>query len=108
VSGFLLNNAPPEQLTDAVRVVAGGDASLAPFVTRTNTTRTIAACRFGLAATLPPEGGLVSSVFVGAGGYGLKGAVNGCCPGGPSSGRPDDHHRLHTCADESHRLERLR
>lgn len=33
-SGFILKNAPPEQLLDAVRVVAAGDALLAPSVTR--------------------------------------------------------------------------
>ena len=33
-SGFLLKNAPPEELIHAVRVVAGGDALLAPSVTR--------------------------------------------------------------------------
>jgi DNA-binding NarL/FixJ family response regulator len=33
-SGFLLKNAPPEGLIDAVRVVAAGDALLAPSVTR--------------------------------------------------------------------------
>lgn len=33
-SGFLLKNAPPEQLIDAVRTVAAGDALLAPSVTR--------------------------------------------------------------------------
>jgi DNA-binding NarL/FixJ family response regulator len=33
-SGFLLKNAPPEQLIGAVRVVAAGDALLAPQVTR--------------------------------------------------------------------------
>jgi DNA-binding NarL/FixJ family response regulator len=33
-SGFLLKNAPPEQLVDAVRVVAAGEALLAPSVTR--------------------------------------------------------------------------
>ncbi|HTX30073.1 MAG TPA: response regulator transcription factor [Solirubrobacteraceae bacterium] len=33
-SGFLLKNAPPEELVRAVRVVAGGDALLAPEVTR--------------------------------------------------------------------------
>jgi DNA-binding NarL/FixJ family response regulator len=33
-SGFLLKDAPPENVIDAVRVVAGGDALLAPSVTR--------------------------------------------------------------------------
>jgi DNA-binding NarL/FixJ family response regulator len=33
-SGFLLKNAPPEQLIGAVRVVAAGDALLSPSVTR--------------------------------------------------------------------------
>ncbi len=33
-SGFLLKNAPPEELVHGVRVVAGGDALLAPSVTR--------------------------------------------------------------------------
>jgi DNA-binding NarL/FixJ family response regulator len=33
-SGFLLKNAPPEELLRAVRVVAAGDALLAPSVTR--------------------------------------------------------------------------
>jgi DNA-binding NarL/FixJ family response regulator len=33
-SGFLLKNAPPEELVHAVRVVAVGDALLAPSVTR--------------------------------------------------------------------------
>jgi DNA-binding NarL/FixJ family response regulator len=33
-SGFLLKNAPAEQLVEAIRVVAGGDALLAPSVTR--------------------------------------------------------------------------
>ncbi len=33
-SGFLLKNAPPEELVHAVRVVAQGDALLAPAVTR--------------------------------------------------------------------------
>jgi DNA-binding NarL/FixJ family response regulator len=33
-SGFLLKNVRPEQLADAVRVVAAGDALLAPAITR--------------------------------------------------------------------------
>ena len=33
-SGFLLKDAPPEQLVDGIRVVAAGDALLAPSVTR--------------------------------------------------------------------------
>ena len=33
-SGFLLKNAPPSQLVDAVRVVAAGDSLLSPSVTR--------------------------------------------------------------------------
>jgi DNA-binding NarL/FixJ family response regulator len=33
-SGFLVKNAPPEDLVSAVRVVAGGDALLSPSVTR--------------------------------------------------------------------------
>lgn len=33
-SGFLLKNAPPEELVAAIRIVAGGGALLAPSVTR--------------------------------------------------------------------------
>ena len=33
-SGFLLKDVPPEQLIDAVRIVADGDALIAPAVTR--------------------------------------------------------------------------
>jgi DNA-binding NarL/FixJ family response regulator len=33
-SGFLLKNTPPEQLTDAIRLVSQGNALLAPEVTR--------------------------------------------------------------------------
>jgi DNA-binding NarL/FixJ family response regulator len=47
-SGFLLKNAPPEQLISAVRVVAAGDALLTPSITR----RVIE--QF---ARLPPPGG---------------------------------------------------
>jgi DNA-binding NarL/FixJ family response regulator len=33
-SGFLLKDVPPEQLVDAVRVVASGDALIAPAITK--------------------------------------------------------------------------
>ena len=33
-SGFLLKDAPPEQLAEAIRIVARGDALLAPSITR--------------------------------------------------------------------------
>jgi DNA-binding NarL/FixJ family response regulator len=33
-SGFLLKDTPPEQLVEAIRIVAGGDALLAPQITR--------------------------------------------------------------------------
>ena len=33
-SGFMLKDAPPEEIAGAVRVVAGGDALLAPAITR--------------------------------------------------------------------------
>jgi DNA-binding NarL/FixJ family response regulator len=33
-SGFMLKDAPPEELLDAIRVVAGGSGLLAPAVTR--------------------------------------------------------------------------
>jgi DNA-binding NarL/FixJ family response regulator len=34
-SGFLLKDTPPEELLDAIRVIAAGNALLAPSVTRT-------------------------------------------------------------------------
>ena len=33
-SGFLLKDVPPEQLAEGIRIVAGGDALLAPSITR--------------------------------------------------------------------------
>lgn len=54
-SGFLLKNSTPEQLVDAVRVVASGDALLAPAVTR----RVIE--RFG---TTPPSATDSGSIIV--------------------------------------------
>lgn len=50
-SGFLLKTASPEQLVDAVRVLAAGDALLSPAVTR----RVIE--RFGGADAAGPAGG---------------------------------------------------
>ncbi|HEX4580150.1 MAG TPA: response regulator transcription factor, partial [Candidatus Dormibacteraeota bacterium] len=41
-SGFLLKDAPPEELVRAVRVVAAGDALLAPTVTRRLLDRVVA------------------------------------------------------------------
>jgi DNA-binding NarL/FixJ family response regulator len=52
-SGFLLKNSTPEQLVDAVRVVASGDALLAPAVTR----RVIE--RFGTTAPSATESGSI-------------------------------------------------
>ena len=49
-SGFLLKTASPEQLVDAVRVLAAGDALLSPAVTR----RVIE--RFGAASSAEPTG----------------------------------------------------
>ena len=52
-SAFLLKDAPPEQLVDAVRVVTGGEALLAPSVTR----RLIATFTAAEATpTEPPDG----------------------------------------------------
>jgi DNA-binding NarL/FixJ family response regulator len=42
-SGFLLKDAPPQDLVAAVRIVAGGDALLAPQVTRRMISRFVAA-----------------------------------------------------------------
>lgn len=50
-SGFLLKNAPPDQLIGAVRIVAGGESLLAPSVTR----RIIEEFARRPAARRPPE-----------------------------------------------------
>jgi DNA-binding NarL/FixJ family response regulator len=52
-SGFLLKDAGPEQLTEAIRVVAAGDALLAPSVTRRLIDDLVGAGRRRLAR--PPE-----------------------------------------------------
>ncbi len=51
-SGFMLKEAPAEQLVEAVRVVAAGEALLAPSVTRRLLDRFVA----GLPPRLPGEG----------------------------------------------------
>ncbi|WIB76943.1 response regulator transcription factor [Curtobacterium sp. MCPF17_002] len=63
-SGFLLKNASPERLIDAVRTVAAGDALLAPDVTRRVISRATAATAAAVAAVAavaaagaPPAGG---------------------------------------------------
>ena len=49
-SGFLLKDTPPEQLVEAIRIVAAGDAVVAPSVTR----RLIEAFTRGVPITAPP------------------------------------------------------
>lgn len=52
-SGFLLKDAPPEELVRAVRVVAAGDALLAPTVTRRLLDRVVA--QLAVAPTPDPQ-----------------------------------------------------
>lgn len=52
-SGFLLKNASPERLIDAVRTVAAGDALLAPDVTRRVISRATASAAAQPSATTP-------------------------------------------------------
>jgi len=52
-SGFLLKDAPADQLASAVRIVAGGDALIDPSVTRRLLSRFVDAAREPVAA--PPE-----------------------------------------------------
>src|SRR3954469_11623906 len=51
-SGFLLKDVPPEQLADGIRVVARGDALLAPSITR----RLIHEFARATPASAPPKG----------------------------------------------------
>jgi DNA-binding NarL/FixJ family response regulator len=53
-SGFLLKDVPPEQLADGIRVVARGDALLAPSITR----RLIQEFAHAGAPAAPPPKGL--------------------------------------------------
>jgi DNA-binding NarL/FixJ family response regulator len=50
-SGFLLKNAPPEDLIDAIRIVASGEALLSPSVTR----RVIGSFNGTAVPTAPPD-----------------------------------------------------
>ena len=54
-SGFLLKDAPPEQLVSAVRCIAAGDALIDPSVTRRLIRRFARAARPGLAAARAAE-----------------------------------------------------
>jgi len=54
-SGFLLKNATPERLIDAVRTVAAGDALLAPDVTRRVISRATSAVQPSSADTAGPD-----------------------------------------------------
>jgi DNA-binding NarL/FixJ family response regulator len=61
-SGFLLKNASPERLIDAVRTVAAGDALLAPDVTRRVISRATAApVSSGRASDLSGDAALASA-----------------------------------------------
>ncbi len=55
-AGFLLKNASPEKLVEAVRVVAAGDALLAPDVTRRVIARAVTEREAGASATLAGGG----------------------------------------------------
>ncbi|MEV0405530.1 response regulator transcription factor [Actinoallomurus sp. NPDC050550] len=63
--GFLLKNSPPDQLAHAIRVVAGGEAMLAPSVTQRLIT-TFAALPLGLLpgapAPAPEHHGLIDAL----------------------------------------------
>jgi DNA-binding NarL/FixJ family response regulator len=73
-SGFLVKDVEPEELLQGVRVVARGDALLAPSVTRS----LIAAFTSGAGAAGSPAGGLRA----GGSGAGGSAARTGSAPGG--------------------------
>ena len=73
-SGFLVKDVEPEELLQGVRVVARGDALLAPSVTRS----LIAAFTTGNAGA----GGAGGAGAGGAGAGGARGAADGMDPGG--------------------------
>ncbi|MFC0004904.1 response regulator [Micromonospora siamensis] len=54
-SGFLVKDAEPEELVQAVRIVARGDALLSPSVTRAVIRRSVAAATPAVARREPPE-----------------------------------------------------
>ncbi|WIB25959.1 response regulator transcription factor [Curtobacterium sp. MCSS17_015] len=61
-SGFLLKNASPEKLIEAVRTVAGGDALLAPDVTRRVISRATTATSPGVSGPAPAQVGALSGL----------------------------------------------
>jgi len=60
-SGFLVKDTEPEELLQAVRIVAGGDALLSPSVTRTVIARSVAAGPGNAPRREPPELALLTS-----------------------------------------------
>lgn len=83
-SGFLLKNADPEDLVDAVRAVAAGNALLAPEVTmrviRAMTTQPGPGTGGGTTGSAPAGGGPADSAF--AGGQFASGSQSGGAPAG--------------------------
>lgn len=55
-SGFLLKDTPADDLVDAIRVVAAGDALLAPSITRTLIEQFQAGAATGVVESAPPPG----------------------------------------------------